>query len=297
MAKRRDFRILVASDGSPSARVALTVVTAFPWPRGTRVAAVVASREFVSSRGADWPPAVWMALQSAIERVRLGARRRLRRRWPTAEVAVVDQPPAAAILGEARRTGADVIVIGSRRLGALGRLVVGSVSRTVLRQATRPVLVVKGRPGPVRRFVLGLDGSRNARRAVRFLAAMAAPPGGQVSVVRVSELARVPSMGLAPASVRARVAEAVVELNARTVLAARRDVQAAARRLVGAGWRVRPVLRAGVPLTELLKAVRAARADVLVLGARGVGGIARLLLGSVAEGAVSHAPVSVLIVK
>src|SRR5262249_35825735 len=147
---------------------------------------------------------------------------------PTAEVAVVEQPPAAAILGEARRTGADIIVLGSLGLSTLGRLVVGSVSRAVLRQATRPVLVVMGRPRSVWRRVLGLDGSRNAPRAVRFLAAMPAPPGGQVSVVRASELARVPSMGLAPASVRAAVAEAVAELNARTMREARRDVEKAA---------------------------------------------------------------------
>lgn len=297
MAKHRGFRILVASDGSPAARAALAVVTVFPWPRHARAAAVVASRGFLGTRGAEWPPAVWTALHRAIERVRLGARRRLRRRWPTAEVAVVDQPPVGAILSEAHRTGADVIVVGSRGLSALGRLVLGSVSRGVLRQATRPVLVVKGRVRPVRRLVLGLDGSRNARRAVRFLARLPAPPGGQVTVVRVSEPVRIPSMGLAPASVRAAVTRAVAELNARRADAARRDVEEAARRLAGAGWRARPVLRAGVPLAELLKAVRAARADVLVLGARGVGGVARLLLGSVAEGVLSRAPVSVLIVK
>jgi nucleotide-binding universal stress UspA family protein len=53
----------------------------------------------------------------------------------------------------------------------------------------------------------------------------------------------------------------------------------------------------GVPLGELLAATHATRADVLVLGARGVGGLERLLLGSVAEGALSRSPVSVLIVR
>jgi nucleotide-binding universal stress UspA family protein len=53
----------------------------------------------------------------------------------------------------------------------------------------------------------------------------------------------------------------------------------------------------GVPLPEVLAAIRAARADTLVLGARGVGGVERLLLGSVAEGALSQAPVPVLLVK
>jgi nucleotide-binding universal stress UspA family protein len=36
---------------------------------------------------------------------------------------------------------------------------------------------------------------------------------------------------------------------------------------------------------------------VLVIGARGTGGVERLLLGSVAEGAVARAPMSVLVVR
>jgi nucleotide-binding universal stress UspA family protein len=51
------------------------------------------------------------------------------------------------------------------------------------------------------------------------------------------------------------------------------------------------------PLTELLRGMSASRADVVVAGARGVGAVERLLLGNVAEGALAHAPVSVLIVK
>ena len=51
---------------------------------------------------------------------------------------------------------------------------------------------------------------------------------------------------------------------------------------------------AGRPLRELLDASR--EADVLVVGARGIGAVERLLLGSVAEGAVTHAPVAVLVV-
>ena len=56
-------------------------------------------------------------------------------------------------------------------------------------------------------------------------------------------------------------------------------------------------MRSGVPLAELLAAVRAERADVLALGARGAGAVTHFLLGSVAEAALKHAPVEVLIVK
>jgi nucleotide-binding universal stress UspA family protein len=107
---------------------------------------------------------------------------------------------------------------------------------------------------------------------------------------------RVPAMALVPASVRAAIQAQAEALTAQAIEAARQDVETAAARLGQARWRVRPLVRQGVPLEELLRAARS-RADCVVLGARGVGGVERLLLGSVAEGALNRAPVSVLAVR
>jgi nucleotide-binding universal stress UspA family protein len=51
--------------------------------------------------------------------------------------------PAHEILEAARRVDADLIVVGSRRLGAIAGAILGSVSRSVVRHADRPVLVAK----------------------------------------------------------------------------------------------------------------------------------------------------------
>lgn len=61
-----------------------------------------------------------------------------------AEVIVVIDQPAAAILSAARRIGADLIIMGSRGAGSVGRRIVGSVARSVLNDAPCPVLVVAG---------------------------------------------------------------------------------------------------------------------------------------------------------
>lgn len=145
------------------------------------------------------------------------------------------------------------------------------------------------------RVVLGLDGSAHGRRAETFLAALR--PTGRVRVVRVVEPIRPSTTGLLPAPVRSRILGAAAEVEAARRRAARREVEAAARRLRRAGWRAIAEVREGVPLAEVLRAVRAARADLLVLGARGIGGVARLLLRSVADGAVRHAPCKVLIAR
>ena len=62
---------------------------------------------------------------------------------------------------------------------------------------------------------------------------------------------------------------------------ARRQLEAAVSALTKAGWRARGVVRAGQPLPELLAAIRAERADLLALGARGAGAVRHFLLGSV----------------
>ena len=153
-----------------------------------------------------------------------------------------------------------------------------------------------GRAG-LRSIVLGVDGSPHSRRAAAFVARLAPPRGGRVTVVSVVEPTRPPSMALLPASIRGRLAGAAAELEHARLNAARGWAQTALRTMEKGGWRAQASVRTGVPLAELLEAVRAARADLLVLGARGTSGLARLLLGSVTEGALRLASVPVLVVK
>jgi nucleotide-binding universal stress UspA family protein len=153
-----------------------------------------------------------------------------------------------------------------------------------------------GRAG-VRSLVLGVDGSPHSRRAVAFAARLAPPVGGRVPVVSVVEPVRRPSMALLPASIRGRLAGEAVELECARLEAGQRCAEAAVRTMEKGGWRAQASVRTGLPLAEILQAVKEARADLLVLGARGTGGLARVLLGSVADGALRLATVPVLVVK
>jgi nucleotide-binding universal stress UspA family protein len=148
-----------------------------------------------------------------------------------------------------------------------------------------------------RSLLIGVDGSPGARRAVSFATRLAPPPGGRATVVRVMEPARPPSMGLLPASIRADLAGQMAAVEAARLRGARREVESAAARLEKAGWRARGRVISGLPLVELLQQAKATNADLLVLGARGVGGVERFLLGSVADAATKRSSISVLIVK
>jgi nucleotide-binding universal stress UspA family protein len=291
MAQRR-FPVLVATDGSPQARAAVQAAILFPWPPKSEGHGVVSRETPVLTEAS---PAVWDALLEASRTSARRAERHLRRRWPDAEVVVTAAPPVPGILARARKLRAKAIVLGSRGLGAVGRLFLGSVSRACVRQARSTVLVVRGAARRPRRFLIGIDGSPHARGAVEFVAALTRPPGSRVHLLRVVEPVRPPSTGLLPARARALIAQEASELEGERVATARRELETARARLARAGWRVRTEIRMGRPLEELLATSR--DADVLVVGARGIGAVERLLLGSVAEGALTRAPVPVLVVR
>ncbi len=288
------FPIIVATDGSRQARAALAAALVFPWPVGARPRVVLARGGVVA---APWPAPLLAGFTRGLDQIARRARQALKRRWPDADVAVVDQPAVEAILAQARSLGAKAIVLGSRGHGILGRFVLGSVSRGVVRRARCAVLVVKGRPLEIRRLVMGLDGSAHARRAAGFVAGLTAPARGRVAIVRVVEPVRLPSISQLPASIRARLHAQEATLNRRRLAAARREVEAVGRRLRRAGWMVRPVVTQGVPLIELLRAVARTRANLVVVGAPAVSGLERQLLGSVADGALTRSSVSVLVVR
>lgn len=67
-------------------------------------------------------------------------------------------------------TGATMVVVGSRGLGPIGRLVLGSVSVAVSRHASCPVVVIRPHnPGTVRNGVLvGIDASAGSGDTVEF---------------------------------------------------------------------------------------------------------------------------------
>jgi nucleotide-binding universal stress UspA family protein len=106
-----------------------------------------------------------------------------------------------------------------------------------------------------------------------------------------------PSAGRLPGGIRGILRQQVDAINAARLARARRDVDQVAAMLTRRGWRVRTTARLGVALDALLDTVTATGADALVVGARGTGGIKRLLIGSVADGALNRSPVPVLVVR
>ncbi len=292
MRRRNAFTVVVATDGSPAAIAAVATTLAFPWPARTGVSGVVARRTTATAGRPGYVLAAW---DRHWARVAASATRALAHRWPDAEVLIVDDTPADAVLAEAKRRDADVVVIGWRGHGAFRRFVMGSVSREVVRRAEVPVVVTRRRPREMKRIVVGYDGSPSARHAVDLLARLAPPRGGQITVATVAEPVNAPSLALMPGGVRDVLRREAVALESERMTAAERALKAPVARLEAAGWKVRTAVRCGAPLAELLDVVATAGANLLAVGSRGNNAVERFVLGSVAEGAINHARVTVLV--
>jgi nucleotide-binding universal stress UspA family protein len=290
MARVKEFRVLVASDGSLSATAATVTAKCFPWPAGTRACGVVA-RE-----AADSEP-VKSALDEVAKSTANNATKVLVSRWSDVRVRVSGGPPAAAIIRAAKRARADVIVMGWRGHGAVRRLLSGSVSRDVVRAAPCSVLVVRRAVRNVVNVVIGVDGSEQSARAVELATRLHPPEGGRLLLVTAAPLMSDPSNPLLPADIRRSAASGVASINRSRVAEARANLQRLAKAPRAAGWRVDVAVTNAAPLRSLLSAVTEARADLLIVGATGASQLRRLLLGSVAQGALDRSTVPVLVAR
>ena len=292
MTTSSSFRVLIATDGSPSANAALATAVGFPWPSGNRAHGVVVRA------GVFVPPHAhaWALSGDPTRKVAAAARRKLAARWKDAQVVVPDGDPVDAILEEAKKVRAQVIVVGWRGHGRFRRLLVGSVSRGVLRRASVPVLVVRHAARPIQRVVVGLDGSPEAARAMRWLARCKAPKGASAALVTVVTPVVAPSHALLSPAFSGQIRADAAAHNAKERGLATKRLEKAASQLADSGWRVRALVRDGAPLYELLRVVTEVGADLLVLGSRGRSLRALGTLGSVTEGALARCGAPVLVV-
>ena len=201
-------------------------------------------------------------------------------------VEVVRGPTSAALLNLAAGH-ASMVVVGSRGMGGFRGLLIGSVSRQLCEHAPCPVTVVRncvtGTDFRLNTIAVGVDGSVNAQRAVRFAAELAEGTGAYVVAVH----AAAPGTAIddpvdGPAAAHPTLTQLLE------------------------GW-CAPLERRGLddhdlvvaegdPRTALLDVAEERGADLIVVGSRGLGPVSKLVLGSVASSLIHQSPVPVTVV-
>jgi nucleotide-binding universal stress UspA family protein len=142
------------------------------------------------------------------------------------------------------------------------------------------------------RIVVGTDGSETAKEAVRHAIDLAKQVGASLDVVSAYE--PVPQS-------RLREERQQVPQDLEHTVTPREDVDAtlaeAAKEIEESGVEAKTYARQGDPADAIIDIAEEEKADLIIVGNKGMTGAKRFLLGSVPNKVSHHAPCSVLIVR
>lgn len=268
--------IVVGYDGSGDSELALAWADELAAEQGRRLRVLISEvdpTQVLEATG-DWH-AARMAQLEAQARDRLAGAR-----CPRTEVEMATLPPAQALIDASAQ--AVTVVVGARGHGLLSGVVLGSVSQHVTRHASCPVVVARAPYHPdADRVVVGVDGSTGSRKALDFAFEHASRKASPVVAVHAWRN----SFG--------RNSDGLME----EIRAAERILSEA---LAGFGDQYPDVkvTTEAVPVAPQRALAEASRwAGLVVVGSRGLGAFAGLLLGSVSQSVLHHARCTVAVVR
>jgi nucleotide-binding universal stress UspA family protein len=212
---------------------------------------------------------------------------------------VAEGSPATRIVDVAAEEAVDLVVVGTHGRTGLGRLLIGSVADRLLRTAKCPVLTVRAQPDgatPVqglRRILYVTDFSPASRAAWPWVLAFANATGAAVDLMHVAAQP-VPDRHLSPET----LGQMATLLREQAETEAERFLQDAARTWPGRlpRERVTVLIAQGVTGEQVSRRAKERGADLIVMGTHGWSGLARWMLGSVAQDLIQTAPCPVLTV-
>ena len=214
--------------------------------------------------------------------------------------------PGGAILSAIEKYKIDLAVLGTRGKTGLKRFLMGSVSEWVLTEAPCSVLIVRKDPKARKKRGNGLnllianDGSLDSKLAIDFTRQLKFPPTSNMTVCHVieeqyslrTELAA--RLGVTGKPEAAKLAIEILKVREHE---GKELLNSSASRLKSGGRPIKKSLTHGHPADQLLTLAQGKKADVVVVGSRGITGLRRFFLGSVSNKVVSHAPCSVLVIR
>lgn len=229
---------------------------------------------------------------------------KVRAKGVAAESRFVYGSAARCILNETMLNRPDMVVMSTHGRGGIGRWVYGSVTDRVLHDADVPVLIIP--PAATTDWtrtgdscvLVALDGSLLAEAALEPARDLAAVLGTRLLLLRVVEPRIYGDVYVQPYSPvpdidsKADIAAAQTYLD---TISARLQAQSAS--VPGGSVAISTRVETGQPIATVARVAHEVGSLAIALATHGRGGVARLVMGSVATGLMQRADVPVLLVR
>jgi len=312
------MRLLIGYDGSESADAALDDLQKAGMPREVKaliisVAEVLMPHDLIENQSATRPVTLRRVAVAAAEAKAQAAQavkeaqelvtkagERVRSYFPDWEVQTeaLTGWPSDVLIQKADEWTTDLVVVGSQGRSALGRLILGSVSRKVVTDSHHSVRVARGtgsrNDGEPPRILVGVDGSPEAEHAVRAVGRRVWQEGTELRIIAVDDRT-------SPARISRilpRAAAMIANHNKEALDASREMVVWAVDELRAIGLRVSSSVEKGNAQKVLIDEGRKWNASSIFVGSRKFSGaLERFQLGSVSTAIVSNAHCSVEVVR
>lgn len=286
------MKILLAVDGSKHSQWAEGLLGQVG--RGHSVEVLYVTPVVV--RGTAGEPSLTEALRECGERMVGAVAKGLSKKFRTSTTVLQSHDIAGTILDRAQKTRTDLMVLGARGLSPIKTFLLGSVSQKIARHAACSVLVAHRKPGRALNILAALDGSPASDRAMAFLDNLGgARRSGLTFLHVVAEplVYWIPETGFPGGYGNV----AAFEESLQALRQRGERVLADAKKKWGGRFKtVRTQLREGYPSGEIVRAAKTTKANLVVLGRRGLSPLDRFLMGSVSQKVFSYAPCAVLVV-
>jgi nucleotide-binding universal stress UspA family protein len=216
---------------------------------------------------------------------------------PDATFAAESGDPVTTIVDQALAMSADLVVMGTHGHRGFKRFLLGSVTEHLLREAPCPVLTVPPHARAetaaavtFKTILCPIDFSPAALQALGFAVDLARQANGAVTLLHVIEW-------LAEHEPRAQAHFNVEEARRLMIEDAQERLGALVTAESGDWCEIARLVVAGRPYRKIIEAAESGSADLIVMGAQGLGGVRLALFGSTTQQVVRGASCPVLTVR
>lgn len=273
--------ILVAVDGSPASLHALGEALRLADGQVVVVAAAPAATLGIAAASQDLD-AYWRETQ---EKALAAASEVGKQAGVAVKTLAVRGEPHEAILAAAQAQASDLIVMGLKGAQQSPAALMGSTTARLIGFSPMAVLVVPEHAAlGFAKILTPVDGSRYSRRAAAEAVRLCVSLGGELLALAVLD---------APPGFAQDMPDVAADLTAKL-----REVTGAVQHQAQTqGVRCQTVVLPGPAYRVITEEARRTGAGLVVMGSHGRTGLKRLLMGSVTERVLGHAPCPVLVVK